>query len=171
MIHYIAKAMAAIPALEYIAVTGHESKDIEAVLAEYPFRFVFNPKYETGMTSSIQAGVKILSENSEGIMIALSDLPKIQAADLEGILKAFMNAKKKMKAPILVPVFEGRKGHPIVFDIAYREALLLHQEPDGCKGILKANPDALVFYPMEDKRIFADIDRPEDYEALLNEED
>ena len=169
LIHVMADAINGAEVKERIVVTGHEADQIKEALADYPFNFVHNPAYETGMTSSIQAGVKAASKESTAYLIALSDLPGLTAEDLNRLIQEFVRLKATEKHPILIPAFQGRRGHPLIFDAYYRSALLAHQEPDGCRGILKQYAEALHMLEMPDDRIFADIDQAEDYQQMKEE--
>src|SRR5215469_8621721 len=65
-----ARLLAAAPE-EVIVVTGHQAARIEAALDSLPVRFIHNPSFATGITSSIQKGAGIAK--GEGYMICLAD--------------------------------------------------------------------------------------------------
>jgi len=166
LIHAMAEAINGAEVKERIVITGHEANQIEKALADYPFHFVHNPAYETGMTSSIQAGIQAASIDSTAYLIALSDLPRLTAQDLNHLIQEFEKLKTKAAHPILVPTYQGRRGHPLIFDAHYRSALLAHQAPDGCRDLLKQYATNVHNLEMPDDRILADIDHPKDYQQI-----
>lgn len=71
-------------------------------------------------------------------------------------------------SPIVIPIFEGKQGNPVIFSHHFREAILQHSNMDGCKGIIEAHPDCVITVDMPNNHILKDIDTPEDYESLVN---
>ena len=64
-----------------LVVVGFEAEKIKAVLHDQAVKFVENPSYEEGMTTSIQSGVKASSNESTGLMICLADMPFAETSD------------------------------------------------------------------------------------------
>jgi len=127
-------------------------------------RLVNNPNYEQGMTSSIQAGVAACGASAAGFMICLGDQPLIETGTYETILNQFSGSAQENSAVIVLPFFDGRKGNPVIFSAAYRKAILAHQEPEGCKGIVQANKAHAIRVDVADAGILTDIDTPADYD-------
>jgi len=100
-------------------------------------------------------------------MICLADQPLITTEEYNQIIEAFEMAYQTNPKCIVVPFFEGKKGNPVIFSNYYREAILSHQAPEGCKGIIQANQKHIVKIDMPTNHILTDIDTPKDYEQLL----
>lgn len=149
---------------EVIVVVGHEADRVQAALAHHPVVFAHNDRYALGMTTSIQAGVRAASAQTQGFLICLSDLPLIEPADLNRLTAAFAEAAPA--APIVVPVFEGQRGNPVLFAAPYRDALLAHPDLRGCKGLVRHHADAVVEVAMDTDHVLRDIDTMAAYEAL-----
>ncbi len=169
LIHRVAEAIAQSKAAEQIVVTGHEAAAIEGALRAYGMRFVYNADYETGMTSSIQAGVQAAHSAAEGFMICLSDLPDLNAGILDRVMDQFAIAISQDPQVIIIPSHQGRRGHPIIFSRYYKEALLHHPHPEGCKAIIQDHSSHVVLVEISEEGILKDIDRPEDYRGLIEE--
>ena len=71
---------------------------------------------------------------------------------------------------IVVPRAGGRPASPVFFPARFRAELLQRRGDEGGRGVRDAHPEACLQVEMPDPRILADIDTPEQYEALLREE-
>ena len=73
-----------------------------------------------------------------------------------------------MKVSIVVPVYRGERGNPVLFDAGLREALLALSGDRGARDFIESHPE-LVTRLAVDARIPKDIDTPEDLVALERE--
>lgn len=151
-----------------IVVTGHQREVVLPYLAACPVREVFNPDYLTGMTSSIQAGVR--AAEGLGYMICLSDMPMISATAYKLLSDNFLEHLRTDEQAIVMPRFGSAKGNPVIFSAAYREEILRHPEPEGCRGIVQANAAHLRWADVPDEGVLQDVDTPEDYRAVASDE-
>lgn len=149
---------------EVLVVTGYEVERIQEALSSLPVKMIFNPNYRRGMTSSIQTGVAAAS--GLGYMICPGDMPFLQSADYRQMRAFFGEKHREDAACICAPVYQGKRGHPVVFAAHYREEILQHKEPEGCKGIVGAHHDHLYTLPFSTSSILRDMDTPEDYGLL-----
>ncbi len=150
---------------ERIVVLGHEAGRVREALAGFDVRFVENADYVLGMTSSIQAGVRAASPASTGYLIALSDMPRLAASTPAGVLAAFRAAEGDHPGAIVIPMYRGQRGHPVVFSAVYREEILTHDEPEGCRGIVKRHANRVVELPTEDEGAVWDVDMPSGFKV------
>jgi molybdenum cofactor cytidylyltransferase len=68
----------------------------------------------------------------------------------------------------LVPVFAGKRGHPVILDLArYRVEIEGLTGEKGLKPVVRGHPDDTLELTIEDERILRDLDTPEDYEREL----
>ena len=148
-----------------LVVLGYQSDKIKEVLIDQPVDFVYNPLYMSGMITSIKAGISASSINSKGYMICLSDMPFVRTVDLNIILREFTFLRAKETELVAVPIFNGRRGNPVIFSSEFREEILRHKG-DGCSGIIEKNHTNVREVYIENENIFYDIDTPEDYEKF-----
>jgi molybdenum cofactor cytidylyltransferase len=97
-------------------------------------------------------------------MICLGDMPLIQTSTYTALMEAFGAADNPQG--IVQPTFQGRRGQPVVFSKAYHDAILSHDEPEGCRGIVQDNLPHVQFVEINDPGIIQDIDDPETYMLL-----
>ena len=147
---------------DVLVVVGHEAEKIKDILQGQPVRFVANPSYLVGMTTSIQSGVRAVSPESDGLLICLSDMPFAETSDFNCLIHAFKNFRLPESSLIVVPVFQEKHGNPVLFSREFREKILQYKG-DGCRGILREYPQSVMEVMMENDNLFRDVDTPEDY--------
>jgi len=163
LVRYVAEQLSASSVGEVIAVLGYEASRVEQALEGCPLRAVLNERYETGMTSSIQAGVAALPPGCEAFLICLADMPWLTAAHYDALIAFFREKKKTGGAPIVRPSDGNRPGHPVIYDASYIPAMLGCQGPEGCREVILNNKDRLFTYPSSDDAFYRDIDLPGDW--------
>jgi molybdenum cofactor cytidylyltransferase len=151
---------------EIIVVTSEENYARLDEEVRENFHIVFNPDYKRGMTTSIQRGVAAASPDADGYMICMSDQPFMQAEEYDLLIGRFSEALQSDPACIVLPFFRGQKGNPVIFSHQYKEAILAHQEMEGCKAIVQSNKQHVVKQEMPSDTILRDIDTPEDYKGI-----
>ena len=149
---------------EIIAVVGYESEKVKEALADLPVLFAENREYEKGMTTSIQKGV--LHATGNGYMICLTDMATITAEEYAFMKNNFDEQIQINPKCICLPRYKNEKGNPVIFSAYYREAILQHKDPEGCREIVQSNKEHVYWIEMNDAHILEDLDYPEDYEKL-----
>jgi molybdenum cofactor cytidylyltransferase len=146
---------------ETLVVTGQWDDAIRQQIDGLPVRPVHNPRFAEGeMISSVQVGLEHLSSSVGAALILLGDQPGLQPA----IMKEVLDAYARMLSPIVAPVYQGQRGHPVLFDrVLWDEILAL---PDGAapRDVLRAHSQEIVQVAVETKTILQDIDTPQDYD-------
>jgi len=149
---------------EVVAVVGHAADAARELLDGLPLRVVENPGYREGQMTSVYRGMQALTEPCVGVMVCLSDQPLLEAADLDLLVRAFL---EDCPRSVLVPTYEGRRGNPIVLDHRHRATILAGDRNLGCKRLIEKNPELVWACPMRNDHCVFDLDTPEDYERLL----
>jgi molybdenum cofactor cytidylyltransferase len=152
---------------ELIAVTGHESDKIKAILVEKPLKIVENPEYESGMTSSIQAGVLNANATTKGYMICLADMPLITTEEYQALLDFFEKCLLNDAQAIVQPIYKGTKGNPVLLSSYYKNEILENTEPDGCRPIVMRHKAHLRLFEMKEGNVLRDVDVEEEYLNLV----
>jgi molybdenum cofactor cytidylyltransferase len=150
---------------EVIVVTGFEAALVGKALRWLPVRFAHNPRFEEGMTGSIQTGVR--AATGKGYMICLSDMVLITPGEYLLLKDVFERRYRKDERCICLPEYKGEKGNPVIFSSFHREAILQHPEKEGCKGIVRAHPEHEYRVNMPSENILMDMDDPGQYESLV----
>src|SRR5215471_10167027 len=143
---------------QIIVVVGHHQKEIEASM-RLPL-VVFNPEYEKGMITSFQAGIRALSWDASGAFLFLVDHPLVGPATIEAMI---MNLAPNR---IILPTFQGRRGHPVLFSSDVLEEILALPSTEGANIVVRKDPGRIVEVPVNAPGILVDIDTPEQFDQL-----
>ena len=141
-----------------IVVLGHHRDQIERSLS-LP-SVVFNPDYERGMITSFQAGIRKLSWDTTGAFLFLVDHPLVESTTIESMI---MNLAPNR---IVLPTFERRRGHPVLFSSEVLEEILALGPSEGANIVVHKNPGRIIEVPVNAPGILVDIDTPEQFERL-----
>jgi molybdenum cofactor cytidylyltransferase len=130
-----------------------------------PVHFVENSRWETGMFSSVQAGLAATAADSTHIALSPADLPFLSKESLRTVLAAAASLDEG-ESSLVVPTHAGRRGHPLLIPAALRARVL--SWPDSARlNQLFEEPDVTVHH-LEgfDETILRDVDRPGDLLAV-----
>ena len=148
---------------EIIVVTGHEAQKVKQHISNKPVTIVYNPHYYKGMSTSIAAGLQAVKANIQSVMIALGDQPYIRSDIINFIIDKHSNSNKG----ISVPVYEGNRGHPTIFNIEYKAELLKLEGDKGGIQVTDRHPDDVFEINVEFEEIITDIDTVEKYNQTI----
>lgn len=144
-----------------IVVTGHERPKVEAALAGLRVRFVHNPDYAAGLSTSLKAGLAALPPESDGAIVCLGDMPQVTAGLIDRMLEAFDPARGAL---VVVPTIEGKRGNPVVWSRRFFPDLMALEGDVGARHLIGTHADAVAEVPVEDSAALTDVDTPD---ALL----
>ena len=164
-IRHITKELLETQLEQIIVVTGFESSKIKAALDDLSshITFVNNPAYQSGQTSSIQAGLLALPTDIDSLMINLGDMPLISSSQYNDLIDHFKNQYKKGTNLITRPMNEKVPGHPVIFSNSLMSAMLSCTSSDGCRSVIKDHHDYFTEFSTQEDSYFKDIDTPTDY--------
>jgi len=145
-----------------IVVLGAGAEVIRA-RATRPARFVVNPNWPAGMTTSLQCGLRAVPAEAEGVLFTLVDHPAVSPATLDALLAP----PRAEGAPLIrVPRFEGRRGHPIWFSRELIPEFLALPETGAAREVVRRHAAVTEFLDTADPGILADIDDAAAYRRL-----
>lgn len=151
---------------EIIVVLGYEADQVRAAIGERRVRFVENRNYHEGLGSSVHAGFAAIPAQASAIMVYLADQPLLEPGDANFLIRAFAEAGKTNKS-IVVPLFRGQRGNPVIMNSSYKASILAIAGETGCRRVIKQNPDQVLTVEMETDHVVRDIDTMEEYERLV----
>ena len=91
-------------------------------------------------------------------MLCLTDHPAVKAETYKSLIE---NAKKNK---IIIPKYNDRRGHPVIFGADFISELLENDCPEGARSIVRAHSESVKEIYVDDSGILLDIDTPEDAE-------
>ncbi len=145
-----------------VAVTRRDD-DLIKVLESTGCRIVMNEHAEQGMGTSIAVGVAA-SADATGWLVALGDMPWIRADTVAAIVDALRGSSGSSGTKIVVPLFDGQRGHPVGFAAGYLARLRLLTGDNGAREILRSDANFVEEISVDDAGIIADVDTRADLE-------
>jgi len=149
---------------EVIVVLGYKAEEARSKVANKPIKLTTNPIYRQGMSTSIITGLSLVDDRAQAVMLALADHPFVDSRTINRLITEFLNHDKG----IVVPVYQGKKGHPVIFSLKYKEELSGLKGDVGGREILEHHPDDILEVAVDSKGTIIDIDTINDYHSHLN---
>ena len=163
----VVDALVKVKDVEIIIVAGEQTNLVKTLFPDPFIQIIYNARFKEGMTSSIQAGVGAAGASAAGYMICLADMPFIRTEEYQLLANAFEEEIKTNPKTIIIPVFQNKKGNPVIFSAHYKSQILTHTESEGCKKIVQNAGGSVKLIDMPSANILKDIDVPEDYYNYL----
>jgi molybdenum cofactor cytidylyltransferase len=120
-------------------VLGPDGDTISRQVALAPEEIVLNREWERGQLSSIHAALRSLPAGTEGMLLCPVDHPLVSATLVNNLIVTFLETQ----APVVLPTFEGRRGHPVIFSAAVYEELLRAPLETGARAVVWAHKNEL----------------------------
>jgi molybdenum cofactor cytidylyltransferase len=139
-------------------VLGAHAAEIGKVLRESAKKdIIVNGEWEKGQLSSIQAAIRSLpAESTSGLLLCPVDHPIISPSLIAKLIEAFDASGKS----IALPMFRGKRGHPVIFR-ATRYNELLAASPDlGAREVVWAHADDIAIVRTEEEGVILNINEP-----------
>jgi len=147
---------------ELVVVLGRDARDIQAgVKSPGAARFIINAQWELGQLSSLQCGLAALS-SVDTIFFTPVDCPAVELETPAALLASFEPGLR-----FVIPRFEGRHGHPVLFDATLTSEFLDLGPDAAARDVVHRHIASTRYVDVDDPGILRDIDEPADYQALV----
>jgi molybdenum cofactor cytidylyltransferase len=149
-----------------VVVAGKNERDIAPVVYALGASLVVNPDPARGQFSSLQTGLHdVLNHGRDAGMITLVDRPPVKPETILTLAAEFELARARSIWAV-VPEFQGKHGHPYLAGREMIEAFLRAPASANAREVEHAHQDKIVYLPVEDSLVVANIDTPEQYAAI-----
>ncbi len=163
IVRRVVEAALAAKARPVVVVTGYARESVEAAVADLDIRVAFNPKFASGLASSLKAGLAAMPSDVAGALVLLGDMPWIESLLINALIDAFLMCKD---APAAIPSREGRRGNPVLLGRGLFEAAMRLTGDEGARRLIGAlSASELVEVETPDTGVTFDIDTPADLAA------
>jgi molybdenum cofactor cytidylyltransferase len=154
--------------VERVAVVlGHHAEEIRQAVNLGDTEVVINRDYRRGQTSSLQAGLKALERPElEAVVVCLADHPAVSTQTLRRLVDSFCESR----APVVIPTYQGRRGHPVVLARQLFEELQSLRPDAGANAVVRKYQAVTQFVEVDDPGVLLDIDDPELYRGLIEDQ-
>ena len=141
-----------------IVVTGRDADHIRRALDGLDVRFVHNPDFAHGLSTSLRRGIDAVPADADAALICLADMPLVTASVAARLVAAFNPAEHRS---ICVPVHQGERGNPVLWGRQHFEALRSLSGDRGARVLFDQYADDVVEVAIPDRSVLTDIDTPE----------
>ena len=143
-----------------IIVLGHQHKEVKKIIKKNKkIIFTYNKNYKQGMASSIKTGLKKISKNDKGFIVAQSDMPFVKQSDINKICRS-INSKKFLVHALK---YKNRVGNPIGFDSSLIKKFKNIKGQFGAKFMVKRLKNRTNFIKTKSIKSFKDFDKASDF--------
>ena len=138
-------------------VLGADATAIAASVQLPSDEVVINENWEDGQLSSIQAGVRSLPDGTDGILLFLIDHPLISHELVGTLVERFYVAGKA----IVLPIYRGRRGHPVIFSARLYQELLSAPLETGARAVVWAHREEVCEMETKEEGCVLNLNDPD----------
>jgi molybdenum cofactor cytidylyltransferase len=159
LLHGALAAARAAPVRAVTVVTGADPEAVAAAVSAFDpaARIAFAFDYAEGMAASLRAGIASLPQDTAAAFVFLGDMPRVPHAVLAPLAEVVADG-----APAAAPVFDGRRGNPVVRARGLFPELLTLTGDAGARAVLQRLGDRLALVEAPDDGVLFDVDSPAD---------
>ena len=162
LINYSLNVLKKSKANKIIIVLGHQYKEVRKIIKKNKkIIFTYNKNYKKGMASSIKMGLKKVSKNDDGFIVAQSDMPFVKQSDINKICRSI----KTKKFLVHALKYKNRLGNPIGFDISLIKKFKNIKGQFGAKFMVKRLKNRTNFINTSSLKSFKDFDKVSDFRS------
>jgi molybdenum cofactor cytidylyltransferase len=141
-------------------VLGAHAEPIAKAIHLNADEIVINDQWELGQLSSIQSALRSLPEGTEGMVLCPIDHPLISSTLVNGLIDMFYETR----APVVLPVFEGRRGHPVIFSAAVYRELEMAPTQFGARSVVWAHRQEVSEFATDEEGCVLNLNDPGAFE-------
>ncbi|HEU5234089.1 MAG TPA: nucleotidyltransferase family protein [Terriglobales bacterium] len=150
-----------------VVVTGNNTDLLRPVIYQNSAYVVHNWNPERGQFSSLREGLQaVLDRGRDAACVTLVDRPPARPETLSALKAEFMNTVPE-KTWAVIPAFQGKHGHPVIFGREMMEVFLRANPSHNAREVEHHYQSRIHYVPVDDSRVVLNINTPEDYSSLL----
>lgn len=145
-------------------VLGAAADEIQRAAALAPEVVVVNQDWQRGQLSSLHTGMRSLPKDAtDGLLMCPVDHPLISAQLVDKLIKAFRTQNKL----IVMPTWQGHRGHPVLFASQLYQELLTAPAEAGARAVVWAHQADVFEMATNEEGVTQNMDDPETLEKAL----
>jgi molybdenum cofactor cytidylyltransferase len=176
--HVIAATLAS-QARPIVLVLGHQAEQVRAHIATFTASptviSIENPHYLQGMSTSLRAGLQTLIQSEDthgqishslaGVIILLGDQPLMTAHSIDALITCKQTTDKR----IIAPLYNGKRGNPVLFDASLFPELMEIKGDEGARSVIERHKQEVATIELSEVVASYDVDTWEAYQAVVAE--
>ena len=160
IIRHCVEALIAAHVTDIVVVVNTAGERITETLSDLPVTVVVNDTPDSDMAESVRTGLAELDNFSSGVLVCLSDHPLVDPLTIKRLMVAHDEAPDK----IIIPCYEGRRGHPSLFPRTVLDEIFFGTT---LRDIIRSDDRRVLPLPVPDKGVVIDIDTYKDYRNVV----
>jgi len=144
-------------------VLGAQAETVKKSIDLSETNIVINKDYSKGQLSSLIVAIEYTPKETEAILVCLVDMPFITKEVVDEIISKF----KQTNNPIIVPVYNKKRGHPVLFSKSLFNELTNAPQEQGARYVLYSNEEKILELDTLESGILVGINTPDDYKFHL----
>jgi molybdenum cofactor cytidylyltransferase len=165
-----------------VVVLGHRATHIRSVLADHlpasNLSLLENPNYQQGMSTSLHTGINALvkqdvsanpdhasHQHVDSAMILLADQPLITSHIIDALIDTYQATKK----PVVAPLYNGKRGNPVLFSASLFPELLTVTGDEGGRSVIQRHREDVASVEVGNVQASYDIDTWDAYQQVVVE--
>jgi molybdenum cofactor cytidylyltransferase len=144
-------------------VLGAQAGEIRSRLPLDATWILENPNWQQGQLSSIQAVIRSLPGETEGMILCPVDHPLISRFLVAQLIQEFDSSGKQ----IVLPAYKGKRGHPAIFRVSLYDELLAASPEVGAREVVWAHPKDVTEVETDEEAVVLNLNDPETLEKAL----
>jgi molybdenum cofactor cytidylyltransferase len=143
-----------------IVVLGAFAEDIKPSMTDLPVTILVNEEWENGQLSSLVTGLRAIDDGkTDGVLVWPVDHPLVSGILIDELLNAFENDHEK----IIIPKYNGRRGHPVIFPNKTFHELRSASPDEGARSVVHHSESIVYEVETKEEAILLNIDTPDDF--------
>ena len=147
-----------------LVVVAHGEEALAEEAARTGAVVLLNPDPGEGPITSLRIALAALDGSVRGVAYLPVDHPMVRPETVRTLLEA----ARVGKAPLTIPLFESKRGHPAIFDRSLFLELLDPELEGGAKTVVHRHLPEALLVDVDDEGVVIDIDTPDAYEAVIS---
>ena len=145
-----------------VVVTGNQADVIEKELSKSGVVFLHNKDYMTSqMFDSVKLGLHYIKDKCDRVLFTISDAPLFNTQTIDKLFRS--------DADIAIPVFKGRKGHPLLIKTVVIPRILETKSDSGLGGAIRASGLKTELVPVEDEGVLFYTEASSPFDELVEQ--
>lgn len=146
-----------------LVVVGHQAEQVEHALGGRPVRYVHAADYADGLSASLKAGIAAVPPECAAALVCLGDMPLVTGRMIDRLLAAYDPDEGRL---IVLPVFHGKQGNPMLWDRRYFPEILGIGGDSGARFLIGKHMESVAEVEMADDAVLRDFDTTESLASL-----
>ena len=147
-----------------MVVLGADRDSIVKLIRTKAVNYCYNENYKDGMLSSVMCGFRNIPIDHSAVLVFQGDQPLITPNAINSVIEVYLSSGKG----IVIPVYESKRGHPILIDRKYRNEIQKLNPAEGLRSLALKYSDDVLEVNTDIAGILRDFDTYDEYKNEIN---